>query len=108
MPNSIQFPGNKPIILKDLGLTLQDLGFEVHIDVGGTVGKPIFWNNADGTNRMILFLHPIDFYWTEYGDVDPAMAHTLVMDWLDKRLDDMAEQAINRINTMYVDPEVGA
>lgn len=101
MPNTIQFSGNGPIILKDFGLTLHDLGFEVRINVSGEIGKPILWDTHDGLGRMILFLHPIDFYWTEYGDENPELAHTLVMAWIHTEIERKAEEAIARLYNMY-------
>lgn len=103
----MQYPGKQPINLKDLGLTLEDLGIEVRIDVTGTEGEPIFWDVKEH-GRMILFLHPIDFYWAEYGDIDPFMAHDLVMDWMMRDLDEKCDRAVARLYEMYVDPEVGA
>ena len=99
--NTLQIPGNESIVLKDLGIKLQDLGIETHINVGGEIGKPVFWQNADNTGRMILFLHPIDFYWAEYDDDSPEHAHNCVMDWIQSEIDRKAEEAIAKINRMY-------
>lgn len=92
---------DRPSLIDNLHILFRRAGAERHINVTGEIGKPILWDTGDAFNRLILFMHPIDFYWAEYGDEEPELAHTLVMAWIYTEIERKADKAIERIDKMY-------
>lgn len=94
----------KSVDLKSLGLKFADLGIPIHQSDVVPMLKPVFIDHGALPYHFGVYLHPTDYYWVKYED-DPKRAHRRVEGWIAMRIDEMADEAMARIDNMHRDPQ---
>lgn len=93
---------SEPIDLSKLGLSVYDLGIPVQpswlLKPGQFVVVP---PSLGGYGPPTIVAHPLAIVWLTYEKDGPEMVAAKAQEWIAKRIDDMADAALRRIDAMF-------
>ena len=89
--------------MTEFGTDIDTLGFPIRVSIFATHGKPVlFTEESQLPDTPSIFVHPIDYIWVAYKDIDILTVHEVAMTWIVDEANAKFDAAI----ALLLEPEI--